>query len=200
MTQDTDERSALRTELRKLRSALSPAQQAQASMLVLRNLMKLPEFVRARQIALYIANDGEIDPAAITEQLWKMGKHCYLPVLRPGKSREMWFIGYEPNSVLVTNRFGIPEPDHRNAHKIPPHLLDIVLMPLVGFDRQGSRLGMGGGFYDATFAFKQQKPGGKPHLVGLAHSCQEVGSLANANWDIPVSAIVTEQECILVQK
>lgn len=196
MSLDPDIRKQLRAELRDRRRALSPTQQAQTSALVLRHLMAIPEFMRARHIALYMANDGEVDPSPIAQQLWKMGKQAYLPVLRPGKHPSLWFASYTPDSLLVANRFGIPEPDHRHAHKLPTHLLDVVLMPLVGFDRQGSRLGMGGGFYDATFAFKQQKPAGKPYLIGLAHSCQEVETLVSADWDIPLFGVVTEKEFI----
>jgi 5-formyltetrahydrofolate cyclo-ligase len=84
-------------------------------------------------------------------------------------------------------------------------LLDVVLMPLVGFDRTGARLGMGGGFYDATFAFKQKlstgskTSTGKPALIGLAHACQQVESLATDTWDIPLFAIATDKEIILTQ-
>ncbi len=190
-------KNSLRLELRARRKVLNPTQQAQASLLLLRHLMQLPQFMRARHLALYIANDGEIDPAPIAQQLWKMEKHCYLPVLRPGKSREMWFVEYTADAVLTKNRFGIPEPDFRQQHKLPAHLLDVVLMPLVGFDRSGARLGMGGGFYDTTFAFKQKKNAGKPALIGLAHACQEVDSLTTASWDIPLFAIATDREIIL---
>ena len=195
---DTDSRQTLRAQLRARRRALSPKDQQQAAQLLVRQLLKLPQLLRAQHIALYIANDGEIDPQPMAEQLWRMGKHCYLPVLRPDKPRELWFVDYRPEMTLSPNRLGIPEPDFRSAHRLPAHLLDIALMPLVGFDRQGARLGMGGGFYDRSFAFKQQKPQGKPYLVGLAHSCQEVDSLASASWDIPLFAIATEKELIAV--
>lgn len=188
---------SLRQELRARRATLNPTQQKQASLFLLRHLMQVPQFMRARNVALYIANDGEIDPAPIAQQLWKMEKHCYLPVLRPGKSRELWFVEYTEGALLTKNRFGIPEPDFRSYHKMPAQLIDVVLMPLVGFDRSGARLGMGGGFYDATFAFKQKKKPGKPALIGLAHACQEVESLATASWDIPLFAIATDQEIIL---
>ena len=190
-------KTTLRHELRARRRALNPTQQAQASAMLLRHLMQLPQFMRARYVALYIANDGEIDPAPIALQLWKMDKHCYLPVLRPGNSKAMWFVEYTPDAPLRKNRFGIPEPDFRQQHKLPATLLDVVLMPLVGFDRTGARLGMGGGFYDSTFAFKQKKQGNKPYLIGLAHSCQEVDSLATDNWDIPLFGVATEREIIL---
>ena len=189
----------LRSELRARRRALNPTQQMQASIFLLRHLMKLPQFMRARNVALYMANDGEIDPAPIAQQLWKMEKHCFLPVLRPDKRRDLWFVEYKPNAQLTNNRFGIPEPDFRKQHKMSAQLLDVVLMPLVGFDRSGARLGMGGGFYDATFSFKQKKSAGKPVLVGLAHACQEVESLATADWYIPLLAIATDKEHIFTQ-
>ncbi|PUA28220.1 MAG: 5-formyltetrahydrofolate cyclo-ligase [Cellvibrio sp. 79] len=191
------QKALLRKELRQRRRALTPTQQTQASALVLRHLMRFPAFMRGTRIALYIANDGEMDPAPIARQLWQMNKYCYLPVLRPGSERELWFVEFTPNSQLIPNRFGIPEPDHGVAHKLPTHLLDVVLMPLVGFDRKGSRLGMGGGFYDTTFAFKHDKPLGKPLLIGLAHSCQEVDELQVDNWDIPLAAIATDKEVLL---
>jgi 5-formyltetrahydrofolate cyclo-ligase len=197
LTPAAQTKSALRSELRARRNALSAVQQAHASQLVLRHLMQLPQFMRARYVALYIANDGEIDPAPIAEQLWKMDKHCYLPVLRPDKDKTLWFVEYTPDALLVKNRFGIPEPDFRCHHKLPAQRLDVVLMPLVGFDRSGARLGMGGGFYDTTFAFKQQNTSGKPYLIGLAHSCQQVDSLMTEAWDLPLFAIATEQEMLL---
>lgn len=198
MTQESiqTQRNALRAELRKRRNALSPTQQAAASAWVLRHLTKLPQFMRARHVALYLANDGEIDPMPIAEQLWKMGKHCYLPVLHPSQARQLWFVPFTPESQLIPNRFGIPEPDHRASQKMPPQLLDIVLLPLVGFDRAGGRLGMGGGFYDTTFAFHQGKKT-KPWLLGLAHSCQEVATLELAAWDIPLYGVVTDKELIV---
>lgn len=198
MTGLADTRQLLRKELRARRKALSPSQQATASAWVLRHLIQLPQILRAQHVALYMAADGELDPVPAAEQLWKMGKKCYLPVLHPTRERELWFVPFEPDTLLKPNRFGIPEPDHRLAHKLPPHLLDVVLLPLVGFDRHGGRLGMGGGFYDKTFAFHQGKKT-KPFLIGLAHSCQEVDLLEMASWDIPLFAIATDKELIKVK-
>ncbi len=189
----------LRDELGARRQALTPAQQQQASLLLLRHLMKMPQFMRAHHIALYVANDGEIDPVLISRQLWKMEKHTYLPVLRPGKSKDLWFVEFTADTPLAPNRYGIAEPDHRYGHRLPANLLDVVLMPLVGFDTSGARLGMGGGFYDTTFAFKHKKTVGKPYLIGLAHSCQQVEQLSTDSWDIPLFAIATEAGVLTVK-
>lgn len=196
MNLNASTRAQLRAALRQRRRALSPSEQRQAGIALVRQLLNMPQLLRAQYVALYLACDGEIDARATAQQLWKMGKQVYLPVLRPDKHGELWFVAYTPDMPLRANRFGIPEPDFRRSPRLPPTRFDVVLMPLVGFDRSGARLGMGGGFYDRTFAFKAEKSEGKPYLVGLAHSCQEVASLASAAWDIPLFAIATERELI----
>lgn len=194
---DTESRQNLRQQLRDRRNALTSPEQAHASQGLLRKLMSMRLFMRSQHIALYWAMDGEINVAIVAEQLWKMGKHCYLPVLHPQQPRQLWFVKYLPNSPLKPNRFKIPEPDYRSGQKLPAQLLDIVLLPLVGFDASGARLGMGGGFYDSTFAFKQRSPKIKPWLIGVAHACQQVDKLVTAEWDIPLHAVVTDKEVLL---
>src|SRR5690606_6424039 len=164
-----------RHQMRKRRLALSVERQRRAALDLARLIVRLPVFMRSRHIALYLPNDGEIDPHLIAERAWRMGKRCYLPVLHPLRAGQLVFVRYHPDTRLYPNRFGIPEPDIRHHPWLPAQYLDLVLMPLVAFDRLGGRLGMGGGFYDRSFAFKQQawSSGRKPHLVGLAHSCQE---------------------------
>lgn len=195
-------RQSLRNELRARRAALTPSQQIHAAHNLLRNLMSLPVFMRSQHIALYWALDGEIDLAPIAEQCWEMGKRCYLPVLHPHQQRQLWFVRYLPDTPLKQNRFQIPEPDHRTSQKLAAHLLDIVLVPLVGFDATGARLGMGGGFYDSTFAFKKKPetlPAStrKPWLLGVAHACQQIDRLDTADWDIDLEGVVTDKAVIM---
>lgn len=196
---DFSARTQLREELRARRRALSPQQQQQASTNVLRQLMRQPVFMRSHHVALYMAADGEVDPMPIAQQLWKMNKHCYLPVLHPHRPRELWFVRFDADTPLIPNRYGISEPDPFSNHQLPAHLLDTVLLPLVGFDRSGARLGMGAGFYDRTFAFKHRKTKGRPYLIGLAHGCQEVEKLVAAEWDVPLYAIASDKELIKPQ-
>src|SRR5690606_31483544 len=175
------DRKQLRDELRARRHALTPMQQQQAALGVLRQLMKLPVFMRSHHVALYVAADGEIDPSPIAQQLWKMNKHCYLPVLHPIKPRLLWFVRYTADTPLKPNRSGIPGPDPIQNHQLPAHLLATAVVPLLGFDRCGGRLGLGAAVYYCTFKCRQQKQKGRPYLLGLARACQEVEKLASAS-------------------
>lgn len=189
-----DNRQQLRRQIRARRRALSPLQQQRAAESLFRLLKRQPLFIRSRRIAFYLANDGEISPHLLLEQAQKMGKRCYLPVLQPGAENRLWFARYRTDTPMYVNRFGISEPLPDSGSLLQAPQLDLVLMPLVAFDRQGGRLGMGGGFYDRTFAFKSAAgvSAHKPYLLGLAHSCQEVAELELAHWDIPLHGVATD--------
>ena len=141
---------------------------------------------------MYLPNDGEIDLWPLIHKAWKLGKNVYLPALhKPGLER-MVFVKYEQHSHLIRNRFGIPEPQYSRRKVIAHHSLDLVLMPLVAFDQKGNRLGMGGGYYDRTFAYLNTRTRwNKPKLVGTAYDFQEVDSLPSDPWDVPLDGIVT---------
>src|SRR5690625_5462302 len=146
----------LRQEMRARRRNLSPEQHQRAAHSLSNHLVRLPAFGRSRHLALYLPNDGEIDPGPLTLAAWRMGKRCYLPVLHPLDDRRLAFVRYEADTALRPNRFGIREPDFRRTSRLAPEQLDLVLLPLVAFDRTGDRLDMGGGLYDQTFAFNMQ--------------------------------------------
>ncbi len=193
----TPTRSQLRSHLRQLRGSLSAAEQRIASNQVARHMLSHPDFLRSQNIAFYLPNDGEIDPGPLLHKAWKMGKACYLPVLKPGTVNCLWFTPFHADSKLKLNRYGIPEPER--GQRRPTWSLDLVLMPLVGFDPKGNRLGMGGGFYDRSFAFlSQDRPVRRPTLIGLAHECQRVNQLPYDSWDIPLTEIITDQRRYLV--
>lgn len=194
----TTTRKTLRKALRAARRALPPAQQKLASRGLVRRLRHFLPLLSARHIAFYLPNDGEIDARPLVQFLTRCGKCCYLPRLHPDGSNRIFFIRWCEGEPLEANHLGIPEPLLRNK-RLPAWALDVVLMPLVGFDRAGHRLGMGGGFYDRTFAFRHQPGRRKPLLVGLAHSIQEVPSLTAENWDIPLDAIATEKALLRIQ-
>ncbi len=142
---------------------------------------------------MYLASDSEVDTTPILERAWKLGKEIYLPVLAPFLHNRLWFTRYETDTPLVRNRFGIAEPRSVHRQRIPSHALDLVLTPLVGFDAEGNRLGMGGGFYDRSFAFLcRRRHWRKPRLVGLAYDFQQLPALPAHRWDVPLNAVATD--------
>jgi 5-formyltetrahydrofolate cyclo-ligase len=184
------DKRALRRSLRARRRALSTYSQRRAAQRLAQRVRQLPWFIRAGSIAFYLAADGEIDPLPLLRLAWRRGKRTFLPSLR---GKHLVFVEYRPAQPMRPNRLGIREP----YGSVPIELsqLDVVCMPLVGFDRGGRRLGMGGGFYDRTFARRRTK---QPMLIGLAHSLQECTALPHEPWDIPLRGVATEREWIRV--
>ncbi|WP_422136713.1 5-formyltetrahydrofolate cyclo-ligase [Endozoicomonas sp. ALD040] len=186
------DRASLRKQLRSNRQSLSAEQQLTAAKKLSSVVCNSEAFRHSQHIALYLANDGEIDPGFIAEAIWEQDKFCYLPVLDQEQPEKMYFQLYRPNTRMVENRYGIAEPELDLEKTVKAEALDLVLMPLTGFDEQGNRLGMGAGYYDRTFAFLENRS--KPILMGLAHECQKVSSIPAADWDVPMKSIATEKQ------
>ena len=187
-------RPQLRRMLRKARRALTASQQRQAARGLYKQLAQQPLFRRAKHISLYLPTDGEIDPRLLLRAAQRQGKATYLPVLSAWPRTKMVFQRVRPGEKLIPNRFRILEPRHNLARQRKVWALDLVLLPLVGFDDVGGRLGMGGGFYDRSLAYlARRKDWRKPTLLGLAHECQKVERLAQASWDVPLQGTVTDK-------
>ncbi|MBF6058278.1 MULTISPECIES: 5-formyltetrahydrofolate cyclo-ligase [Thiomicrorhabdus] len=189
--------SEIRRQIRNRRQALSHQKQNLHSQQVLdvliETLFQEDEFQTPLKIALFLSQDGELGTHPTIDYLWQQSRHqLYLPVLETLPDWHMGFATYTPQSQMKANRFGINEPDLLPEQHIAGEELNIVFMPLVAFDGNGHRLGMGGGFYDRSFAFKLKRPTAKPKLIGWAHSCQSVAKLPNEPWDVPLDGIVTE--------
>ena len=195
----------IRKEIRQKRQSLSPAVSETAGVGVYDQLKKYPPFFRANRVACYLANDGEVSLTAVINALWQRKKTACLPVLFGfGSStgfgnRLMHFAPYQSDSTMQDNQYGIAEPLVSIRHQIKPMALDIVLMPLVAFDQQGNRLGMGGGYYDRSFSFlMRHKSSRKPKLIGVAYDFQEIDQLSSDSWDVPLDAVVTESRLIKI--
>lgn len=182
----------LRTRIIKQRTALSKTEQHTLSKKIAEHIQSLPLFQQSQHIAFYIAVNGEVDPHPLLEHAWAHDKTCYLPTLDTTTFNSLHFLPYLPNTPLQPNRYGIPEPAiDETTTFFPAEHLDLVLTPLVAFDLNGNRLGMGGGYYDRTFAFLTQ-PQQKPTLLGLAYEFQKVDSLPPEAWDIPLKITATD--------
>ncbi|CAD7854233.1 MAG: 5-formyltetrahydrofolate cyclo-ligase (EC 6.3.3.2) [Olavius algarvensis Gamma 1 endosymbiont] len=185
--------SILRRRLRAARSALSPTEQRNHARALARSLGKQAIFLRAHRIGIYWSTNGEIDPFPLLRLAHARHKRGFLPVLRPYPRGKLWFLPHQLGEPLVNNRFGIPEPRLRNRRIRLPWALDLLLIPLVGFDAAGNRLGMGGGYYDRTLAYlRRHRRWRRPRLIGIAHECQRVEALTPNPWDMPLDLVVTE--------
>jgi len=177
------QKAALRRRLRERRRSLSAREQAAAAESITRLVLQLPGWGEARNIALYLAADGEIDCAALAGTARRQDKNLYLPVINTDNS--LSFAAWAKDEPLLENRLGIPEPA-AHATRCLPAVLHILFLPLVGWDSGGGRLGMGGGFYDKTLADVRG-----PLLVGLAHDCQQATKIPREEWDVTLDFVVT---------
>ncbi len=182
----------LRQQMRSARRALDHRTLQIHARAVAKHICRSRSFINSRHLAGYLANDSEMDPRFIIERAWQLNKQVYLPVLAP-LGQGLYFAPFPPSSELVRNRFGIMEPACDPRHWRSARQLDLVLLPLVAFDCTGNRLGMGGGFYDRSLAYRQHRQyWRKPQLIGLAHELQKTPALTSRSWDIPLDGIATE--------
>jgi len=179
--------------MREKRRALSWQQRAIAAEQFADHFSKTKIFINSERIAFYMANDGELDPACLMEIAWAMGKACYLPVLTANHDKSLMFAPYESGHPLVYNRFGIGEPFVAARRRIKARQLDLMVMPLVAFDKKGNRIGMGGGYYDRTLHYLKSRSNWlKPKLVGIGYEFQLVKEIDVESWDVPLTYISTE--------
>ena len=180
-------RNQLRQQIRKTRANLTALQQQQAEDSITQQALAFIEERNAQHIALYISFDGEISAEKLIKTLWAQDKHVYLPVLHPFNPNHLLFLRYLPDTPMLKNKFGIWEPKFNVQNVLPLDELDILFTPLVAFDKQGNRLGMGGGFYDRTL---QNWQNSSFIPVGLAHQCQQVEQLPTEAWYVPLHQIL----------
>lgn len=181
------DRQAIRRELRARRRKLPRSERREAQRAIVRNLQRISAYRRARNLAVYLGVDGEVDLGTIVEHARSSGKAVFVPVLAQNGLR---FVETDPCRTLLRNRFGIPEP--MDGRRIDPRALDVVLAPLVAFDAHGNRLGMGKGYYDRSFRFlKSRRCWCKPKLIGIGFDFQRIELLRPQQWDVPLWGAVT---------
>ena len=185
---DPAARATLRAELRVRRRVLPAADRIAAAMAVASRLLALPFAPTTGYVAGYWAMDGELALHA-----WQLGLpagcvYC-LPVLH--EDGRLRFAPWRPGDPLAPNRFGIPEPDLAPSSRLHAADMAMIVLPLVGFDARGHRLGMGGGWYDRTLAFRRTAAA-PPWLAGAAFELQRVDALEAADWDVPLDAVCTD--------
>lgn len=184
-------RRALRAPLRAQRRGVPPPQRALAARRLARNVDREFRLRAGLRIAVYAALPEEMDTGPLIELARRRGCRIFLPRINRRTNRIRFFETLAGGRETL-NHLGISEP--HGTQTIGAKRLELVFMPLVGFDVQGMRLGMGGGFYDRTFAFRNvHAVWRRPRLVGVAYSFQQLPSIASAAHDVRLDAVVTEQ-------
>jgi 5-formyltetrahydrofolate cyclo-ligase len=183
-------RKALRAELRAKRRRIPPDMRAAAERRVALAIERHFHLHPGQRIALYSPLRDELDVAPLARIARLHGTQLYLPRLTDRRHRRMSFVAAQ--GPLQANRMGILEPSATRT--IPAHWLDLVFLPLVGFDAAGMRLGMGGGYYDRAFAFlRLRRSWRRPKLIGIGFAMQRVAPLTRASHDLHLDAVVSEE-------
>jgi 5-formyltetrahydrofolate cyclo-ligase len=183
-------KTEIREALIKKRKDILPAERTSAGLSAAALFQKSDLFQNNKNFACYFAMDSEFDCAPIIELILNADKKCYIPTLSIYHKQQLQFSLYQDNMPLQKNRFQIHEPMF--AEKISIDRLDVVFFPTVGFDLQGHRLGMGGGYYDRTFESIDEK--NKPFFLGLAYELQKIDALPKDTWDVCLDGVLTEEK------
>lgn len=183
----------IRRTVRQYLNQLSSIERRSLADQALENFIRTPEFRRCRHIGLFFPVRHELDILPLIDICQSRNKRIYFPCLYPMPFQKLYFLPYNSKDTFSINRFSIPEPDLPIRKRISLFRLDLVVTPLLAFGEHGERLGMGGGFYDRTFAYRL-KPGllKRPRLWSIALQAQHYPLTSNP-WDIPVDGVSTEK-------
>jgi 5-formyltetrahydrofolate cyclo-ligase len=197
MAQPTAEVRATRRRLRDMRLALTAAARSAADRTIRATLEQLGVFRRDAHVALYLPMRGEVDLRPCLGVARRRGTRVYVPRIVSCRRRHMLFAPWTEGSAHRTNAFGIVEPGSAAGAR-PAIGLDVVVLPVVGFDRHGNRLGMGAGYYDRALRHRLGRTGWRrPRLIGVAYACQQLPFIPASPWDVPLDLVVTERGVIV---
>lgn len=188
------DKQSIRIEMRRKRRSISVDDRRQCSANLLIQLQSQPWYQRAESIGAYLDADGEISPTPTIEHASSLKKRIYLPKVSEVKG-EMQLCLWQPGEPLKINRYGISEP--RSNEVLPPSGHSMIFLPLVAFDSKGTRIGMGGGYYDRLLAKLLESPN-CPLVVGMAYDFQKMETIDREEWDIPMDAVVTDKQVIRI--
>ena len=180
----------MRQHNRKLRAGLAEPQLEQSAQSLAAKIFALDVYQQAQHVAVYFAVNGEIGLDPLIDDALAAGKQVYLPNL---DQKTLRFSPYFRAQKMRINKFRLPEPDVGDKEMLAPAQLDLVLAPLVVFDADCNRIGMGGGFYDRSFAFRKDPAIDRPVLIGVAHELQKVEQILPEAWDVKLDMVVTDQ-------
>lgn len=175
-------KTQLRAHFKQKRRNISTFRRKLLAQQAATHLQKSTIFKQAQNIAVYWPSAHEFDAQPIIQSIHQSNKNCYLPIVKPNHA--MHFAQYQRGQVLKPNQYGILEPD--NLKTIRRDLLDLIIVPLLAFNKRGTRLGMGGGYYDRFLAGRKSR---KPVIVGIGYKEQECANLTRQTWDVKMDKL-----------
>jgi 5-formyltetrahydrofolate cyclo-ligase len=187
-----ENRNELRKRIRAARRGVAEPTRAQWSSEICQRIAGRNSFQQATKIAGFLAFDGEADPLELMKLALAKQKKVFVPIIVT-KAQPLLFAPWDSGTHLQPNRFGIAEPEAAKSDWIPASELDFVITPLVAFDESCNRIGVGGGFYDRSFAFQNEnKSSNRVPMVGFAFELQKVRAIDAQPWDVALSEVATE--------
>jgi 5-formyltetrahydrofolate cyclo-ligase len=184
------QRKSLRKSLRAKRRTLSPQERRDAAKKIAQHISEAFHLYPNQRVAIYSPLPDELDTAPLLEVLNQHRCAVYLPRLIDLRARRMRF--YPASPSMQPNHLGILEPD--GATSLHARWLQLVFVPLVGFDLTGMRLGMGAGYYDRAFAFRRWRQTWRgPKLIGIGYAFQRIDRIEAAAHDVRLDAIATDE-------
>ena len=183
-------KAVLRALLSQRREALSAAAQQEASQKIVHQIMAWSVYQKAQHVGLYVSLGREIDLKVLWQHAMQAGKQCYFPRMRA--HHQLAFVPVMQDTPFYQNRYGIWEPQVACSHEV--NQLDLLLLPLVGFDEKGHRLGRGGGYYDRWLSQAEVK-----WRVGVAYASQAWPEITTESTDVPLAYIITEKTIVRIK-
>jgi 5-formyltetrahydrofolate cyclo-ligase len=184
-------KAKLRRRYRSARIELPIHTRHQAERQALRHALHAGLLLKGRRWGVYLPFGSEFDVLGLANQLLWMRKQVFVPILPHRPAKPLRFVRLQKEQRLMRNRHNISEPF--SWRRIGARQLDFLLLPLVAYDARGVRLGMGGGYYDATLAYlKTRIHWRKPRLIGVAYTCQQAPELPAEDWDVRLDGVLTE--------
>lgn len=167
---------------------MSDTERERQSRIIADRFLRSPWFLSASNIGIYLPADDEVDTKEIISRAWRAQKNIFVPII--DRHYRMNFSPLRPDTQLRKNHYGLFEPV--TTEYISARQLQVVVCPLVAFDDDGNRIGMGGGFFDRSFAFlRQRRSYLQPKLIGVAFACQRVEKIPANPWDTPLFACIS---------
>jgi 5-formyltetrahydrofolate cyclo-ligase len=191
------DKSTIRSTLLARRKAMAGDAKIRASKLITEYITERDVWKKAHTLMLYLPVNGEVDTWGLFDDCLNRKRRVLLPCCRKNEPGCMDFYRVTDKNQLVPGAYNIPEPDRNQCTFMDDPRAEIILVPGVGFDRQGHRIGYGGGYYDRFLA---DHPMDDALVIGLAFACQIRDLLPHDPWDKPVDMIVTEEEMIRIEK